>query len=577
MSDEEVSINDLIEPLQDTNEYGDLKQMASHAVEPLKDTSHADAQRAALSAAYEVAKENVSAWAPVVTDMQKKRTVTFEDPTADVQFDSFTPIKTEFGSEIETILKEEKLTRDSQEKLEDESLSNLSEEQIREKLEHLARLRSIQFYNEQKAKRWKKIKSKAFRRIHKRERGDLTLEELAEIDPEALQNRLKKIEADRAKERTTLRHKNTSQWVRRVLSRGLKAAGNDVRQSYEDQLKLGEELTKKIQGPLDPKEEAERAEQAANEALQNDSQLKGLFNMKFMKDAEARKEAEAEKSKNANDQEIESSGIVTIKSDSNQTFTKIAKTDIKVEIPEDAEPAPAKKEEEKKKTNIWLNPNQPQKKKTRFVNAGSFHQPTEAELKKLESNVKSLKVDDQQELLAEAIGYTEEFQKEKEAQALKDAQKDLADVSELHLQGWGSWVGPNGEESEGAKRHKERSIKKRNEIISQAINERKDKDRANVILSEGSDPATQKYSIPELPKQYTNAKQLQAQLKFNTAPETNSVSGFMQMIKPEIEFIAGQGIEPIGFTKALKVKRSIASRNEKRKNLEESKKGQNLT
>lgn len=50
----------------------------------------------------------------------------------------------------------------------------------------LAKLRAVLFYRELKAKRQKKIKSKAYRKHLKRQRAknQLSLEELAELDPE---------------------------------------------------------------------------------------------------------------------------------------------------------------------------------------------------------------------------------------------------------------------------------------------------------------------------------------------------------------------------------------------------------
>jgi U3 small nucleolar RNA-associated protein 14 len=86
----------------------------------------------------------------------------------------------------------------------------MSEEEFRQRLGRLSRLRSLQFYNEQKAKRWKKIQFKAFRRLLERDYGEFTLEELAELDSNAVEMQMQKIEAERAKKRVTLGHQNTS-------------------------------------------------------------------------------------------------------------------------------------------------------------------------------------------------------------------------------------------------------------------------------------------------------------------------------------------------------------------------------
>ena len=320
MSDE-VSVTDLIGTLEDTNEYGDLKRMTPAQAEPIRETSQISQQRANLSAAYEVAKGNVSEWGPVVSKQQKERTITFEDKTADVTFDKFEPQKTQLGSEIDEILKAEKLTRGAQQTLEDEALSHLTEEEIRQKVEQLSRLRQLQFYNEQKAKRWKKIKSKAFRRLHKKDMRELTLEELAEVDPDAFEARLQKLEAERAKERATLRHKNTSQWVRRVLARGLKAASADVKASYEEQVRRGEELARKIKGYDRGDGNDESDDEELENPIQKDEKLKSIFDMQFMKDAERMKEQKIEEIKKALAEENEvqeASGLVTMRTNRNE-------------------------------------------------------------------------------------------------------------------------------------------------------------------------------------------------------------------------------------------------------------------
>lgn len=567
MSDDEVLISDLIETLANTNDYGDLKHMVEHSVAPIEEPSFAQHRRSQISAAYDVAKENVGAWAPVVTERQKQRAVTFGNED-EINFVDFTPVKTEFGNELETILKEEKLTRDTQEALEDDSFNSLSEEQIREKMEHLARLKSIQFYNEKKAKRWKKIKSKAFRKIHKNEHSDLTYEELAEIDPNLVKARMSQQDKKRALERVTLRHKNTSAWVRRILLRGLDTASDENKKNFEEQLRLGQELTQKIQDPIQEEDE-ESIRQRIDDSIRNDEQLKQLFNMKFMKDAEIRKDKEIQKIGNEN-MEQESTGIVTVKSHTNLS--------LKISVPNDVTEQKAHsnvdieynevKKQSTTQSNPFINASKPQPKKKRscFVNAASMSQPTETELKKISQSYFS-KNDDQNQLMADAFSYTEEFQKEKERQALKDAEKDLAELDELHLPGWGSWTGPSGEQSKGAKLREDKIIRARNDIINKAVQERKDANKTNVILSEGVDPAVEKYSIPELPKIYSSKKQLEAQLAFTLCPETNSITGFKEIIRPEIEFAAGQGIEPVGLTKALKAKSKIARRNQARKSL----------
>jgi hypothetical protein len=68
----------------------------------------------------------------------------------------FAAAPTEFGSAIDEIVKQAERTP------EDNAVWRI----VAEEVERLSLLRSPQFFNAQKAKRWKKIKSKPFRRLH---------------------------------------------------------------------------------------------------------------------------------------------------------------------------------------------------------------------------------------------------------------------------------------------------------------------------------------------------------------------------------------------------------------------------
>lgn len=596
MSNEDVSVNDLLSDLNDVNNYGDLKKMASNAVAPLQETSLVAQNKANRKAAFEQVKNDIDAWGIVTSEVDKQRTITFGEAEKK-KVPEFQPVKSELADTVNSILTEQKLTRESQLALEDEAMSKLSDKEIRERVEQLAYLRKLQFYNEMKARRWKKIKSKAFRRLHKREMADIPLEELAEVDPEAFKAKLAKIEADRAKERVTLRHKNTSQWVRRVLARGLKAASADVRQSYEDQLKLGEELTRKIQLKAEQAgDEEEEDEEVIQQTVKN-SHIKGLLDMSFMKEAAQKKEnAMQELEKMIEDVDsAPSTGIINV---ANKPVTPIAnkKKNSKKDEKQEQKPEETKKEEvkteeakaeevkaeeiksdeiqseekveEKPKTttpkaNPWSRHN---KKQRKTINA-NFQQPTKEELETMNTGVDFSK-DGQEEELAKMLGYEDEFKREKEEQAEKEASKDVAGMNELHVAGWGSWTGLGAVESERAKKRREALEKERRAIIDKAVSERKDAHLDGVILQEENDTTADKYAIKEVPHGYSNAKQLKAQLSYPIGPEFNSVTGFQKLIQPDIKTIAGEKIEPIFMTKMNRRKQRIDKMKANRKALE---------
>lgn len=52
-------------------------------------------------------------------------------------------------------------------------------------------------------------------------------------------------EFQRAKERITLKHKNTSRWARRALKRGINLADEGTKDALYEQMRLGRELREK--------------------------------------------------------------------------------------------------------------------------------------------------------------------------------------------------------------------------------------------------------------------------------------------------------------------------------------------
>lgn len=53
-------------------------------------------------------------------------------------------------------------------------------------------------------------------------------------------------ELARAKERLTLRHRNSSRWARRALKRGMDVMDEGTKAAVAEQLRLGEELRQKV-------------------------------------------------------------------------------------------------------------------------------------------------------------------------------------------------------------------------------------------------------------------------------------------------------------------------------------------
>ena len=105
----------------------------------------------------------------------------------------------------------EKSVRDKESR--DLEMNKLSVEDVKARNEELARMKTLLFYQEQKNKRINKIKSKKYHKIRKRaeERREEKMREiLKQTDPERYKELLEKDAVKRAKERMSLKHKNTS-------------------------------------------------------------------------------------------------------------------------------------------------------------------------------------------------------------------------------------------------------------------------------------------------------------------------------------------------------------------------------
>ncbi|PNW76852.1 hypothetical protein CHLRE_11g478966v5 [Chlamydomonas reinhardtii] len=139
------------------------------------------------------------------------------------------------------------------------ALKALSLEEARERRERLAKLRSLLFYHELKSRRLKAIKSKEYHR-HLAKAAKRKATKLAAAaadgaaagdgDAEAAAARAAAIEAEfqRAKERLTQRHRNTSRWARRALKRGKLEVDPGTKAALAEQIQLGQQLKRKIEG-----------------------------------------------------------------------------------------------------------------------------------------------------------------------------------------------------------------------------------------------------------------------------------------------------------------------------------------
>ena len=131
---------------------------------------------------------------------------------------------------------------------------------------------------------------------------DTDTHELEKLDPEAYKERIEAREKKRAEERLTLKHKNTSKWVKHMLGR---AYGDDhdedTREAIQEQINLGERLRQKqLRGTGSDEEEESEEETVAdieNEAplVKAGEKMKGVMGMAFMQRSMDKQREEANK------------------------------------------------------------------------------------------------------------------------------------------------------------------------------------------------------------------------------------------------------------------------------------------
>lgn len=223
---------------------------------------------------------------------------------------------TELESAVDKLLKSAKMRDEDIAQTESLKMNHLSVEEVQARRAELAKMRDLMFRAEAKAKRIAKIKSKTYRRIKKKQKAKLA-EQLGEgSDDEDMDDdaRMKR-EVERARERATLKHKNTGKWAKAMRSRG--ELDEDQRRDVVEMLERGEKLRRRIQGVGsdesgdDDDEESENDDgedgiekikanafdelnaldkgDGSTDALRG-KKGKSIFEMKFMKDAMARDE-----------------------------------------------------------------------------------------------------------------------------------------------------------------------------------------------------------------------------------------------------------------------------------------------
>ncbi|KAJ2489462.1 hypothetical protein IWW37_003980 [Coemansia sp. RSA 2050] len=283
--------------------------------------------------AYEKTKKSVSEWQPTVDSNRAAEHLSFpmnqpdHDTLTTASLVSNLGAKTDLEAQIQSVLQASGMTDEQQRQYEELELKSLDPEEVRQRQRELRMMRELMFRSERKAKRMAKIKSKAYRRILKKDKNraqEKAMERLKEEDPEMHAMLVEKMARSRAEERMSLRHKNTSKWAREMSKRS--HGDEDAQQALRDQLEQHDSLKRKVYdigsgeelsdyeagkdsddgGSSDSDADMSfaavksralqkiAAEMGKNDAV-DDTPHKTLFGMKFMQNAMQRKEEAAQR------------------------------------------------------------------------------------------------------------------------------------------------------------------------------------------------------------------------------------------------------------------------------------------
>ncbi|KAI0059414.1 Utp14-domain-containing protein [Artomyces pyxidatus] len=271
-------------------------------------------ERLDREAAYEQTKEELDKWKDTMKQIREAEHLSFPlqakpaGRTSNLELTAKFKPTTEMESSVDRLLKQAQMREDEINKTEELKMNHLSVEEVAARRAEVAKARDLIFRSEAKAKRIAKIKSKTYRRLKKKERQKMAAKLGEEEEEEDEEVKLKR-ELERAKERATLRHKNTGKWAKAMKGRGELDA--DQRQDILDMLDRGEQLRRKIRGDkgsddsgsdddggadglegLKARAFEELAELKADDLPELSGNGKSVFDMKFMRDAAARERLE---------------------------------------------------------------------------------------------------------------------------------------------------------------------------------------------------------------------------------------------------------------------------------------------
>lgn len=235
------------------------------------------------SAAYEKTKETLERWTETVKHNRRADHLIFPLPDNDVASAHANSRLRSTGNQkpfneleatIQNILEESGLAaangkddEDHIREIEEMETKKMSIEEVKARRDQLRMARELLFREEARAKRIKKIKSKSYRKVHRKQREKeerLNKEALAEGGFVPSEDELEAQDRRRATERMGAKHRG-SKWAKATKETGRAAWDEDARAGITEMARRDEELRKRVEGRAVRKEFEDDSEMSASD------------------------------------------------------------------------------------------------------------------------------------------------------------------------------------------------------------------------------------------------------------------------------------------------------------------------
>lgn len=173
-------------------------------------------------------------------------------------------------SDLMIDMEKNEMNTDIDQNQEIEDVTKLTREEMIARSKELRLIRIRESQKNAKARLQKKIKSKKFHKIMKKEKLKEEIKQfqlLQKSDPEAAIRKLDLIEKRRIEERALLRHKNTGTWAKNLQIRS--KYDKDARKELAQQLSISRELTQVNRDPIEEDDDAEEVVENVEETQKN--------------------------------------------------------------------------------------------------------------------------------------------------------------------------------------------------------------------------------------------------------------------------------------------------------------------